>query len=600
MPEFIHYLLNQVPWLWPFVAWALALGVVLAVLTFPAYYLFLPVTQRLRATVSRYLTQIRAHHDANRLRRQNDERQFLTDYAGDHLLRHLDASGDRQWARTGAALGRPLQEIRRMLVAADVSLDGFSRALPKVYERIAAITDAIPKDFEVHPTDAGMAEATGRLRVARMGLIVCLVLLLALISVNTGMLSQIVRDLGFIPPSFMFLGVPLYVILAVLLTIVEAGLGIVHGVLADVDLRDEPVKIRIGPTATAAGAVCVACVEGFFYSRIVPNRADTMTIPLINYTLPQTDVFFMWGFLLVMTLFGLGMICYQNGARVLRGTALTNLRKQLRVLKRETGNWMVTVQQAERITNAAAASASGVHAATAAQSFSTSGIETLLTELRAILERPPESGTIEQPLDGAAVRQIAWHALLWLILTTVVVCLAFYTALNTSARLTGWTGNPIAMALGQCTVACMAGFLMGWREMIVQGRHWQKVTAPSLGRMMGVALIGLYLLVCLFLTPHAYAQGVAVLWFVNMLVALSVTAACYQLTPLFGFQVIWVRKLWLAFVTVAELAYRTAIRALLAVAAFLDGFVAIVAGPIIAVKGRPARFGETGLPHELP
>src|ERR1017187_632679 len=82
---------------------------------------------------------------------------------------------------------------------------------------------------------------------------------------------------------------------------------------------------------------------------------ETVTIPLIGFSLPQTDIFFIWGFLLVMALFGLGLICYRMRAKALRGTALTNLRKQMRTFTKETVQWSGALQKAESMATAARA-----------------------------------------------------------------------------------------------------------------------------------------------------------------------------------------------------------------------------------------------------
>jgi hypothetical protein len=167
MTELIHGVFVQVPWLKTFMIWALAISVVVLVLALPAYYLLLPVTQRLRAAISRHLANAREIHSGRRRQRHEAEREFLEQYANDHLLRHLDATNSRKWARTRAALIKPLNEIQTMLVAATGSMDGFSKALPKLHERIEAITDTMPKDFDVKTNDPSLGHATGNLRVAR-------------------------------------------------------------------------------------------------------------------------------------------------------------------------------------------------------------------------------------------------------------------------------------------------------------------------------------------------------------------------------------------------------------------------------------------------
>jgi len=53
-------------------------------------------------------------------------------------------------------------------------------------------------------------------------------------------------------------------------------------------------------------AIVLGFVEGFFYSRVAPK--GTFALPFVNYEMAQTHLFFFWGFVLVMTLFVLGLI----------------------------------------------------------------------------------------------------------------------------------------------------------------------------------------------------------------------------------------------------------------------------------------------------
>ncbi len=351
-------------------------------------------------------------------------------------------------------------------------------------------------------------------------------------------------------------------------------------------MRDNQVRIHLGSTIAAAGAVCVACVEGFFYSRIIPNRTDTVTIPLINYTIPQTDIFFIWGFLLVMTLFGLGMICYQNGARVLHGTALTSLRKQLRAFKKETVQWSATMQHAEQLASAANAAVVTGQTAARSETVGTAAVAQRLLEIRTLLETPDEVGVNEQLLGATDVRQIAVQALLWLFLATFATVLAIYVGAASFVSLAPGTDNPLVLALGQAALVSIVGFLLGWGETIVQGRQWLKVTAPALGRVIGIGLASLFALSYLVLIVRAFTTDSVLLWTVNLLVALAVAASCYQLTPLLGFEAIWARKFWNLLVAIGEWAYRSLIGGLLAIAIFLDGIFTILAGPIIVFKRR--------------
>jgi len=584
MAEFGRSIFAHLPWLKIFLEWALAAAVMLLVLTIPAYFLYRTLTQRLRAELSRYLPFLDKRHEQNRSRREDADRELVAQYAQDHLLRHVDATSSRLWARTKTALLQPTQEIQARLAGVAGSMEVFTRALPQVHERLQAITDAMPKDFQLITTEPSLSQATGTLRVARMALVSSGLLLAAIITVNTGFLSRIVRDLGLIPPSFKSLNLPLDYILALLITCVEMGLGILHGIFADVDLSDERGKIRIGSALAALGAAGLACVEGMFYSKIIPNRTEIITIPFIGYNLPQTDFFFCWGVILVMTLFGLGLVCYRMGARVLRGTALTNVRKQLRTFTKESAHWSGALRQAESMVTTARAAV-----ATGQGPFADEAVERLLGELRKLLEQtPPWVSIKEQPLASTEVRHLASHAILWCLVTTTAIALSISTGIASFSRLASDTGIPVVLALGQVVLVVTAGFLMGWGETVVQGHDWQKVTAPTWARYIGLALIGTFTLAYLFLVISAYSAGIVLLWIVNLLVCLAVTAACYQLIPLLGLGRIWARRAVQLLVNTGERTYRLLVIILWLLAVLLDVIMSILASPLIAITSRRA------------
>jgi hypothetical protein len=582
--DIFYSLFAQVPWLKTFLAWTFALGIVLLVLALPAYYLFLPVFQRLRSELTAYLQRVRDQHQSQRSARKENQQLYLASYGQDHLLRHLDTTSGRLWARTKATLMESAHDIQARLASVTGSIALFTKALPEVHERLQAIIDSMPREFHLTTGDTNLPQDTGNLRVARMALTCATFFLVVIITVNTGMLSQIVRDLGFIPQNFKFLNIPLYYILALLLTCVEGGLGVIHGALSDSDTR-ERAKIPVGSILIALGAVGVACVEGFFYSRIIQNRTDTVTIPLINYTLPQTDLFFLWGFILVMALFGLGHICYERGARVLRGTALTSLRKQLRTFTKETARWSSTLQHAEGIATAARAAVTTGETTTATSTFPTETAERFLTELRTLLQAPPSWVRVaQQPLDVPEVQHLARHSLLWLVLAIIAMLLAGFTGVSSFGRFAA-DENTIALALGQAVLAATAGFLVGWSETIVQNTDWQKVTGPTWGRVTGLILAGALVLSYLLLIPTAYAAGIILLWVANLLVCLLVIAACYQLIPLLGLVSIWAQRLIHLLIALGELAYRSLLVMIWLLATLSYFVVTIFAGPLLAIKG---------------
>lgn len=145
-------------------------------------------------------------------------------------------------------------------------------------------------------------------------------ILFGLMLFNTAVLSQILRDIGVVPATMIFAGIPLPYVFAFILSLVEAGLGVVYCAIRD----KEPGKrfrwlVFIESAFMMVFAFILACVNGFFYSRVAPS-SGVLTLPFINYAMPQSTLFFIGGFILTMTLFSLGHIVFKAGLSVVRGT----------------------------------------------------------------------------------------------------------------------------------------------------------------------------------------------------------------------------------------------------------------------------------------
>ena len=81
MTDAIRSLLAQVPWLKAFIAWAIAALALLLILAVPAYFILLPLAQRLRAQLSRHLNLVRERHSQKRIQRKSEERELVERFA---------------------------------------------------------------------------------------------------------------------------------------------------------------------------------------------------------------------------------------------------------------------------------------------------------------------------------------------------------------------------------------------------------------------------------------------------------------------------------------------------------------------------------------
>ena len=193
MDSFSHYVSQNIPWVWPVLAWTLIVVALLALLASPAYFIVFPIARRLREALTSYLTQLFARHTEDRESRRKAFDALVDDFRRNSGITYLSEGTARLEGR--------LASFSALVKQLNARLNRFVD-FPKRFERIAArIGDAASKAAPVFPEVPSAEQLSaqhGRLRTAQVRLFVSTLLLLSLISVNTGMLGQILRDLGII------------------------------------------------------------------------------------------------------------------------------------------------------------------------------------------------------------------------------------------------------------------------------------------------------------------------------------------------------------------------------------------------------------------
>src|SRR5205085_10561050 len=84
--------IREIPWFRPLVAWALAAGVIVLILTGPAYFIFFPVIHRLRTEFGQFLDRATALKKQATEQRQKAIDQAAAEFADDHQLQQLNVS----------------------------------------------------------------------------------------------------------------------------------------------------------------------------------------------------------------------------------------------------------------------------------------------------------------------------------------------------------------------------------------------------------------------------------------------------------------------------------------------------------------------------
>jgi hypothetical protein len=222
MESFSRFVSQYIPWFWVLLAWSFAIFALLAVLTIP-YFIVYPIATNLRRGMDSYLSRLFARHATARETRKRSMDLLIEDFRRNSGISYIS----ERITRLEAALAS-FSEVAKAL---KTQLNRFLN-LPQTFERMGTrLTEAAGQGTPAFPdilTAEQLSVQHGSLRTAKGRLFVSSIILIALISVNTGMLGQILKDLGFIPHDRAYFGIPLYLVFAFILTLVEAGLGYVH------------------------------------------------------------------------------------------------------------------------------------------------------------------------------------------------------------------------------------------------------------------------------------------------------------------------------------------------------------------------------------
>jgi hypothetical protein len=464
-------------------------------------------------------------------------------------------------------------------------LDGSVLALQKQIEKSNTTTE---KNLPNLPDASTLADSDAELRVASMSVIVFGVILLGLMLVNTGMLSQILRDLDVIPATLAFLAY----FFASLLTLLEAGIGAAHA-WATIR-RDDSEKFKVLPTFSILLALIVSFVEGSFYSRIASPTTKVM-FPFLNYEMLQTQLFFLWGFGLVWSLFLLGLICFKSGYRLRAGNARTKLEQNLEQLRRKHDHYKVALKNSEEalknVSNMVSETDKMIKGpATNAESVQeeldrvTKEIQTSKTEIPDWAKDKPVS------LTRTEVHHFAQTGGLWLLLASAAFVFMTYAGLRILV-LVNPTFDPTMhwfLALLQAICFLGSGFLLSSGETIVQGNGGeQKVWAvPRFSRWAGYILGGILLLIHLVLFfAFAWPMGFGTIWFLNLASGLGLLFAGYMFCPLLYVVRLCLWRFWNALVFVLESFWYGLNRLFEIIVIILEHIAYLFATPLVKILG---------------
>lgn len=587
MDNFLDFLTREVPWLLPVLAWLGGIILIILILAIPAYFVFWPFFQRARAQLAYFIDQLVSKYKTIRTERTNRLDSSADEFLNDGGLQRLKTEASGHWTAIAKGLTRTLRKLYKPLKKATNSLRVLTKKVSTLEKQVRKSEVPPLHDLTVLPLPQELAESVAQIKIAWIKLAAAAIILPALMVVNTGMLSEILLDLGVVPASLTFLGLQLAYVFAFILTLVEAGLGVAHAATRS----DDSEKISFFPIVVTIFAVVVACVEGFFYSRVAPT--GTFTLPFFNYEMPQAHLFFFWGFVLVMTLFSLGLIAFDAAVTIVRGTPSRTLRREFKKLKKGHEQYAYALKQSEEALSAAKASAKNVDQIIQGPATNSESVQQELTRIsdraqslqRTIPEWAQDS---EKPLVRSEVHDLAQRAGLWLLLSTIALMVITINGLYTFAPFFS-TPQPFLswiLAIGQAAAFFTVGLLLGAGETVVQGTESERRVwaAPQLSRLLAY-ILGFTILIThlVIFFVIALPLGLGGLWFLNLLIGLLLTAAGYQLISLLNVMRMFLLRFWNVVIIVFQMIWLALIRLMQFVIIIFENISYLFALPLLKI-----------------
>jgi hypothetical protein len=413
----------EIQWALKLLVASIAIIVLWAVLAFPAYIIerfIRKVREAIQAFAAKVSTRYLARWSSGRAEAASCFQPFFSS----HSFRYVRDKNWTLWEQTLNRLLDPINHSLELLTTVSMTLirvaEGIGQAIRLIQERSPLL-----QPLGNLPTIERLGEEFRLLRQAKARLLVSSVIISLLVYVNTGMLSQILRDVVEFGEVAILGPFKLYHFLALLLTFIEAGLGVLHANLS-LDAATQPAHTYVPQGVTILGSAGLALVEGFFYSRVgvaPAGEQQVFSIPLLGMSLDMEHAFFFLGLTLPLLLAAFGHMWFRALMVIRETSTVPSLQATLRAtaalserLARSFGAIQAGLDQAAAMERELRASWLGVSESPAVDVLRR--VEAVKADMEARWAQPPPwASRIVEELTEPEIRQQALRVSALLLLT---------------------------------------------------------------------------------------------------------------------------------------------------------------------------------------
>jgi len=388
----------------------------------------------------------------------------------------LDQSLVDAWSRSlisGLAAiqtgSREIEQARALTASALEKIEPLGRRL----QRLELMSETVP---EVPSVDQALLR-TRRNRLAIVNLLLAVTLLIPIAVVNAQLTGLVLNE--FIPPVQPIFGIPVSFVLAVVLVIAEAGIGLLHSAEAEGHEESER-RVTFGVLMWSVAAIGVVALETTLYSQ-VNTGAMELQLSLGG------SAFGLMGAILGASVFGLGRLAHSSLATIRKERTPKVIAKQLVQLRHAADDWNAAAQRLGPSQRAATEGAQQlIDACRQVANAERESIEGFKLELERCKEFPPGwAMPVERELRDSEFSQRESGAYLW---SALAVLATLSLAVLAGAFASRMSLTPSAsLGIGAGLLAFSAGALAA--SLKVSGMTARVLTSVSMWLASAAAVV---------------------------------------------------------------------------------------------------------------
>src|SRR5690242_7617619 len=309
---------------WQFWAFLAAILVIVPVLG----YWFLSVWLKLREALTVTLRKFMEEMKAGRVRRTQSASAVRQDLMERTRVVEIDREASGAWNRTIATMLEGVRAGGAQIEKARIAATKATKPIERIAQRIKNLKIASTTVPKVPPLPEALLDSRTN-RKARGSLILAILFLIPIMFANAQLTGLVLREI--IPPVQPLFGLPVAYMLALILVIAEAVIGLLHSHEAEQSQRSER-KLTVAAIVWNLAAIGVVAIESILYSQVQPE-SGALKLPIGG------SAFALVGAILGLAVFGLGRLAHSSWMAVINDRTPKVLAKQLDRLRNSAEEW---------------------------------------------------------------------------------------------------------------------------------------------------------------------------------------------------------------------------------------------------------------------